>query len=283
MTTMACVIDTECTFISKYPSYVYHFGAVFGDLEQSNSFSTVKMDYYVKEVMEDIDMFLHTNKKNINYSINSSMKKAHKDAYNNFYKVRKWADIIEELDETLKAMSIEYLTSYNFNFDIGMYPKIGTIRKTQNQLADKAFYLPRNVQTLCLMDIASVLFMNRDYLRFIEKLDIETVEQFRTDKGNPRYSAECCMRYLSNNPFYIEQHTAKRDALLEFQLFMHFWSKPAWRRIIKAEFADNVKGVSLKAIREGWSVKQRRNRRMGLDSEILTGTSQIELPLTGEK
>ena len=41
---------------------VFHFGATFGDLEQENSFNVIKMDYYVKEVMQDLDLFLHQNK-----------------------------------------------------------------------------------------------------------------------------------------------------------------------------------------------------------------------------
>lgn len=60
---MACVIDTECTFISRQPNMVYHFGAVFGDITQSNSLHTIEMDYYVQEIIEQIDLFLHTNKK----------------------------------------------------------------------------------------------------------------------------------------------------------------------------------------------------------------------------
>ncbi len=39
-------------------------------------------------------------------------------------------------------MGIEYLTSYNFNFDIGIGDRVGTIRKTHQQLTDKTFYLP---------------------------------------------------------------------------------------------------------------------------------------------
>ena len=94
--------------------------------------------------------------------------------------------------------------------------------RTHQQLTDKTFYLPRNVDYVCLMDIAGNLFMNRDYNRWLDSLSKEELEQMTTDKGNPSYSAESCIRYLNKDLWYKEQHTALRDSLLEFQLFSHF-------------------------------------------------------------
>ena len=77
---MACVVDTECTYISKSPNMVFHFGAVFGDLEQEHSFHTLNMDYYVKEVISDIDNLFFKNKEGTAYGTNPAMKNALKDA-----------------------------------------------------------------------------------------------------------------------------------------------------------------------------------------------------------
>ena len=61
--TIACVVDTETCFKnSTAHGLVYHFGAVFGNIEQTESHHVKKMDYYVKEVMEDIQNFLFKNK-----------------------------------------------------------------------------------------------------------------------------------------------------------------------------------------------------------------------------
>ena len=60
---MACVVDTECTYNSKSPNMVFHFGAVFGDITQQHSLYTKEMDYYCLEIIEQIDLFLHTNRK----------------------------------------------------------------------------------------------------------------------------------------------------------------------------------------------------------------------------
>ena len=53
------------------------------------------MDYYVKEVIEDLSLFLHTNKDGHNFGYNKSMARALKDAINNPHKV-KMKDIIKE-------------------------------------------------------------------------------------------------------------------------------------------------------------------------------------------
>ena len=46
------------------------------------------MDYYVKEVIEDLSLFLHTNKDGHNFGYNKSMARALKDAINNPHKVK---------------------------------------------------------------------------------------------------------------------------------------------------------------------------------------------------
>ena len=207
--TIVCVVDTETTFINETPRMVYHFGATFGDIEQLNSFNVIKMDYYVKEVIEDLSLFLHQNKEGHNFGYNKSMARALKDAINNPHKVKAWKDIIKEWQDYLHAMNVQYLTSYNFNFDIGIdSSEIATIRKTHQQLTDKTFFLPRNVDYVCLMDIGATLFMNRNYLTWVNNLTEEEKNQMTTEKGNPSYSAQSCMRYINRDLWYTEQHAS---------------------------------------------------------------------------
>ena len=259
--TIVCVVDTETTFINETPRMVYHFGATFGDIEQLNSFNVIKMDYYVKEVIEDLSLFLHQNKEGHNFGYNKSMARALKDAINNPHKVKAWKDIIKEWQDYLHAMNVQYLTSYNFNFDIGIdSSEIATIRKTHQQLTDKTFFLPRNVDYVCLMDIGATLFMNRNYLNWVENLTEDEKAQMTTEKGNISYSAQSCMRYINRDLWYTEQHTALRDSLLEFQLFAHFWKR--WKSIIKSEFVNNVKTPSWQHLKKGYSAKKKRELRL---------------------
>jgi hypothetical protein len=259
--TIVCVVDTETTFINETPRMIYHFGATFGDIEQLNSFNVIKMDYYVKEVIEDLSLFLHQNKEGHNFGYNKSMARALKDAINNPHKVKSWKQIIKEWQDYLHAMNVQYLTSYNFNFDIGVdSSEIATIRKTHQQLTDKTFFLPRNVDYVCLMDIGATLFMNRNYLNWVENLTEDEKAQMTTEKGNISYSAQSCMRYINRDLWYTEQHTALRDSLLEFQLFAHFWKR--WKSIIKSEFVNNVKTPSWQHLKKGYSAKKKRELRL---------------------
>ena len=76
--TIACVIDTECCYKNAKPfdkanGLVYHFGAVFGNLEQTHSFHVREMDYYVKEVIQDIENFFFKQKDGYRYGVNQAM------------------------------------------------------------------------------------------------------------------------------------------------------------------------------------------------------------------
>ena len=82
--------------------YLDHFGAVFGDLEQEHSFHTLNMDYYVKEVISDIDNLFFKNKEGTAYGTNPAMKNALKDAIENPYKVKSWNDIITEFNGKIR-------------------------------------------------------------------------------------------------------------------------------------------------------------------------------------
>jgi len=258
--TICCVVDTECCFKnSDTHGMVYHFGAVFGNLEQDHSFYTVDMDYYVEEVISNIDNLLFKNKEGTAYAVNQSIKRALEDAIKNPQKVKKWKDIIAEFNEKINAMGVEYITSYNFNFDIGMDDKIGTIRKTHMQLTDKTFYLPRGVEVFCLMDIVANLMANRNFYSWIKKLDATQLNQMTTEKGNLSYSAETMLRYLSKDLFYIEQHTALRDARMEFRLAMHVWKH--YQNDIKKHFVNNVKGVSWQSFNNGLSATAKMTLR----------------------
>ena len=256
---MACVIDTECTYISRQPNMVFHFGAVFGDITQRHSLHTIEMDYYVLEIIEQIDLFLHTNKKGEDYKVNSAMRNAWRDAIRNPYKVKKWKHIIEEFNDNINSMGIEYITSYNFNFDIGTGDRVGTIRKTHQQLTDKTFYLPRNVEWFCLMDIVATCMANNRFKSWIKKLDDDELGQMTTEKGNLSYSAETMLRYLSKDLYYVEQHTALRDARMEFRLLMECWRK--WDLQIRKHFVNNIKPVSWQKFNKGLSMKQKLAER----------------------
>jgi hypothetical protein len=69
-----------------------------------------------------------------------------------------------------------------------------------------------------------------------------------TDKGNISYSAEAVARFLNLDVDYLEPHTAKHDAELEFMILCKAWT--THKNIIKKHFLNNIKGVSWQNIQK---------------------------------
>ena len=264
--TIACVVDTEtCYKNSEAHGLVYHFGAVFGNIEQTESYHVKTMDYYVKETMENIQNFLFKNKETGNaYATNSAMARAWHDAINNPHKVKRWKDIIKEFNNNLNSMGVDILTAYNYNFDIGEGRKIGTIRKTHTQYEHKSFYLrTSDINVCCLMDISANLLLNRDFYSWFNSLNDDDKNRMSTDKGNISFSAEAVARWLNFDVDYLEPHTAKHDAELEFMILCKAWA--THKNTIKKHFLNNIKGVSWQTIQDKRTMKaklEHRNRKI---------------------
>ena len=180
----------------------------------------------------------------------------------------------------MKSRNIEYLTAYNYNFDIGVSSdKGGVIRHTQKQLRQKTFYIPQGVKSFCLQDICATLVMNKNYFKWIKSLDDYDKNQMTTINDNFSYSAECVQRYLSKDLHYHEEHTAYRDSTLEMGLLMYAWDK--WKNIIKRDFVDNIQTPHWTYIAKGLSAKKKLELRKG--KPVRKPIIQTELNLQGGK
>jgi len=264
--TIACVVDTETCFKnSDSHGLIYHFGAVFGNIEQTESLHVKEMDYYVLETMENIGNFLFKNSTTGEaYATNGAMTRAWKEAINNPHKVKRWKDIIKEFNNNMNSMGVDILTAYNYNFDIGEGRKIGTIRKTHTQYEHKSFYLrTSDINVCCLMDISATLLMNKEFYSWTNSLNEEDKKRMTTDKGNLSYSAEAVARFLNLDVDYIEPHTAQHDAQLEFMILCKAWA--THKNVIKKHFLNNIKGVSWKTIQDKKTMKAKllhRNQKV---------------------
>ena len=260
--TIACVVDTETCFKNTDSGgLVYHFGAVFGNIEQTESYHVKKMDYYVLETMENIGNFLFKNKRTGEaYATNGAMARAWREAINNPHKVKRWKDIVKEFNNNLNSMGVDILTAYNYNFDIGEGRKIGTIRKTHTQYEHKSFYLrTSDINICCLMDISATLLMNRDFYSWFDSLNDDDKDRMTTEKGNISYSAEAVARWLNLDIDYIEPHTAQHDAELEFMILCKAWA--THKNTIKKHFLNNIKGVSWQTIQQKKTMKAKLMHR----------------------
>ena len=261
--TNVCVVDTECCFKnSDAHGLIYHFGAVFGNLDNPTR-GTKTMDYYVLETMEELGNFLFKNSKTGEaYATNGAMARAWKDAINNPLKVKPWQFIVDEFLDRLENYNngVDILTAYNYNFDIGEGRKIGTIRKTHTQYTHKSFYLKTaRLNTCCLMDISATLLLNKEFYNWTENLNAEDKARMTTEKGNLSYSAESVARFLNLDVDYVEPHTAQHDSQIEFMIFCKAWA--THKATIKKHFLNNIKGVSWKTIQDKKSMKAKLDHR----------------------
>jgi len=261
--TNVCVVDTECCFKnSDAHGLIYHFGAVFGNLDNPTR-GMKTMDYYVLETIEEINNFLFKNSKTGEaYATNGAMARAWKDSARNPHKVKPWQFIVDEFLYRLENYNngVDILTAYNYNFDIGEGRKIGTIRKTHTQYTHKSFYLKTaRLNTCCLMDISATLLLNKEFYNWTENLNAEDKARMTTEKGNLSYSAESVARFLNLDVDYVEPHTAQHDSQIEFMIFCKAWA--THKATIKKHFLNNIKGVSWKTIQDKKSMKAKLEHR----------------------
>ena len=146
-------------------------------------------------------------------------------------------------------MGVDVITAYNINFDLK------AMQKTQAQYSDKQLRLPNGVDKVCLMDICQTFIMNRDFKNWWDSLEDDFKNQFQTDKGNISYSAECIYRYLFDDYFYTEQHTALRDCRMEYKLLKYSYRK--WATDINKHFVNNVRGVSWRTANKIFTKKEK--------------------------
>jgi len=80
-----------------------------------------------------------------------------------------------------------------------------------------------------------------------------------TDKGNISFSAEAVARWLNLDVDYLEPHTAKHDAELEFMILCKAWA--THKNTIKKHFLNNIKGVSWQNIQKLTTTKGKLMKR----------------------
>ena len=137
-------------------------------------------------------------------------------------------------------MGVDIFTAYNVKFDIE------ALRKTQDQINDKRFRMPNGMNIMCLMDIAQTKVINNDFHNWFKKQDKYLQNQFTTDNDNISYSAECVFRYWFDNYYYKEQHTALRDARMEWKLAVKMFER--WEKEIKRDFINFVVNLGWKTV-----------------------------------
>lgn len=122
-----------------------------------------------------------------------------------FYTARKM------VHDLMKKYNTNVVYAYNMNFDKR------ALNNTQRFTTDNLYkyFFPYGTEFRCIWSMACQLLMARpSYIKYALEHD------FVSPKGNILTSAECCYRYLTNDPSFEEEHQGIDDADIETEILI---------------------------------------------------------------
>lgn len=224
------VIDTETANSVEHP-LAYDVGFCIMDRKGNiyEEYSLVVYNIYVKE--KDMMKSAYYAEKLPKYEI--KLKSGERKMVT-LYTIRK---LILDLMEKHKT-NVVY--AYNMNFDRR------ALNNTQQWTTDNRYkyFFPYGTEFRCIWNMACQLLMARpSYIKYALK------NGFLSEKGNIKTSAECCYRYLKNNPDFEEEHQGIDDVKIEAEILLKC-------------FAQHKK-VDTKPYQACWRLVQKKRAKMG--------------------
>jgi hypothetical protein len=139
--------------------------------------------------------------------------------------VADWQEIMEELYSDIQQANNIY--AYNASFDRNAIIKTcKALQSGYTEIFESAEIFDK-WRDLWAWSTNTILY-KKSFIDFCEAHGLVT------EKGNCSTSAETCLKFILNNPDYVEQHTARADVLDEFTIYQ------AIKRETKKEFAEIV-------------------------------------------
>lgn len=192
------VLDTETIGLTN--RIIYNLGYKIFDL--INGKVVVKNDFVVQQFYDNKPLMMtayYKDKKPIYTSLMKG-KKARKE---------KWGKIMQVVCKDIKKYQIENCFAYNSNFDIKSI-------ETTMQL------FPKNKNNI--LDYVEI----KDIMKYIKPIvESKDFEEFAIANGNvsevtgkPSKSAQSLYRYITNDPNFIESHTALADCDIELDILL---------------------------------------------------------------
>jgi DNA polymerase III epsilon subunit-like protein len=126
--------------------------------------------------------------------------------------LKKFRNIRKTLHEVCKAHNISVICAHNASFDYR------SCNYTQRYISSSKYryFFPYGVKIWDTLKMSKEIFGNDNaYQTFCWKND------FVTDKGVARYTAEIIYRYLTGIVDFDESHTGLEDVMIEKEIFMH--------------------------------------------------------------
>ena len=110
----------------------------------------------------------------------------------------------QEFNQLLEEYQVTTITAYNLQFDMS------AITDTLTYTGIKGKFLNKNYEYFDLWNASCDSFFQQKKFK-----ETAVKENWLTEKGNIRTSAEIAYRYITNNYQFIETHTALEDAEIE--------------------------------------------------------------------
>jgi hypothetical protein len=192
------VLDTETIGLTN--RIIYNLGYKIFDL--TNGKVVVKNDFVVQQFYDNRPLMMtayYKDKKPL-YTKLMKGKKAKKE---------KWGKIMQIVCNDIKKYQIENCFAYNSNFDIK------SIQTTME-------LFPRNKNNI--LDYVEI----KDIMKYIKPIvESKDFEEFAIANGNvsevtgkPSKSAQSLYRYITNDPTFVESHTALADCDIELDILL---------------------------------------------------------------
>ncbi len=117
---------------------------------------------------------------------------------------KKFSEVRDILNDTIERWNVSTVCAYNLNFDAN------ALGKTAKELLGVKKFLTHKVEMLDIWSFAcEVLFRQRTFHKTAHK------EEWVSDAGNLRTSAEIAHRYITGVHEFEEEHTGLEDVQIE--------------------------------------------------------------------
>ena len=135
----------------------------------------------------------------------------HEEIKQGIREVITFRDAKAEFAALCKEFNVKEVWAYNAQFDRSALNT--TLRVLSNGFA--SYFIPYGIKWCCIHHAAVECICNkRKFYRWALS------HGFVSKAGKVRTSAECVYAYLTDNPDYVEEHTAFQDALIETEILL---------------------------------------------------------------
>lgn len=122
-------------------------------------------------------------------------------------RLENWSTIVEQIRADLADFGVTTISAYNAGFDLRV------MRSTNAMLGDGNPVCPSGLKILDIWQFACETKLSQKTYKKLARAN-----GWVSPAGNIKTGAEFCYRYTSNNPDFIEDHTALSDAIIETQI-----------------------------------------------------------------